>query len=168
MAQRMKRLQVKVNAEERLLLDRFKSALDGDTDSETARKLLWWLDGVAHQVGTGYKLVVVPIETEFADAAPWLTRAMLPSGEYTYLVRRPHPWRKQLFLKGRRLTAGQVVGRMETEGWSVEEAAAQFELPVAAIREAVDYAKRNRDLIACEDAEDARAADELPHVAPTS
>jgi uncharacterized protein (DUF433 family) len=85
--------------------------------------------------------------------------------DYTYLVARPHPWRKQLVFKGRRLTVGQFLSRMRVEQWTPEEAAAQFELPVEAAYEALEYGDRHRSLIAAEDTEDARAARSLTDAA---
>src|SRR5437773_8376326 len=51
-----------------------------------------------------------------ADALPErFSEAVLPgvddalgNEDWTWLVRRPHPWRRQLSLKGRRITAGQL------------------------------------------------------------
>ena len=84
---------------------------------------------------------------------------------YSYLVARPHAWRKQLVFKGRRLTVGQFLGRMRAAQWSPEEAAAQFELPVEAVYEAIEYGDRHRSLIAAEEEEDARAARSLTDAA---
>jgi hypothetical protein len=50
---------------------------------------------------------------------------------------------------------------MRTEHWTPEQAAAEFELPLEAAYEAVDYGMRFASLIAAEDAEDARAAKSL-------
>jgi len=76
-------------------------------------------------------------------------------------VHRPHPWRRQLSFKGRRLTVGQFLGRMRTERWTPERAAEEFELPVEAAYEAVDYGKQYASLIEVESAEDARVAKNL-------
>jgi hypothetical protein len=63
----------------------------------------------------GYKLAVVPMDDEHPDAVPELTRALRPDLHYSYLVARPHAWRKQLAFKGRRLTVGQFLGRMHAD-----------------------------------------------------
>jgi len=80
---------------------------------------------------------------------------------YSYLVWRPHAWRKQLVFKGRRLAVGQFLGRMRAEQWTPEQAAAEFEIPVEAAYEALEYRERHATLIAAEDAEDAKAARNL-------
>jgi uncharacterized protein (DUF433 family) len=105
------------------------------------------------------------MDDEHPDAVPELTRALRPDMHYSYLVARPHAWRKQLAFKGRRLTVGKFLGRMRAEQWTPEEAAAQFELPVEAAYEALEYGDRHRSLIAAEDAEDARAARSLTDAA---
>lgn len=73
--------------------------------------------------------------------------------ERLWLVKRDHPWRRQLWIKGRNMTAGDLARTVAIEGWSAEEAAAQFDLPVEAVVEAQRYAEIARDLIAAEEAE---------------
>lgn len=70
--------------------------------------------------------------------------ALRPERRYAYLVRRPHQWRRQLCFKGRRLTVGQFLGRKRTEKWTPEQAAAEFELPLEAAYEAIDYGEHFR------------------------
>jgi uncharacterized protein (DUF433 family) len=79
-----------------------------------------------------------------------------PEADYHWLVAAPHPWRKQLSIKGRRLTAGQLVSWMEANGDSIEDASADWDLPVAAVAEAVEYVAHNRKLVEAEFAEDRR------------
>lgn len=72
------------------------------------------------------------------------------SGEYRYLVSRPHPWKRQLFIKGRNMTAGNLVYTMRKEKMTVEEAAKDFNLPMDAVLEALHYVEHNRPLIEVE------------------
>jgi uncharacterized protein (DUF433 family) len=65
-----------------------------------------------------------------------------PESNYIYLEARPHSWRKQLYFKGRRLPLGHFLGRMRAEGWTPEEAAAEFGCPAQAAYEAMDYGER--------------------------
>ncbi|HEY7310996.1 MAG TPA: hypothetical protein VH643_16650 [Gemmataceae bacterium] len=69
---------------------------------------------------------------------------------WQYLVRRPHPWRQQLYVKGRNLTARQLVGAMRANQLDEEATAADYRLPVEAVREAVVYVERNRELLETE------------------
>lgn len=66
---------------------------------------------------------------------------------YKHLVAREHPWRRQLWLKGRSMTVGQFVATAAIEGWSVEEAADQMSLPIEQVREAFHYHEANRELV---------------------
>jgi len=75
---------------------------------------------------------------------------------YKHLEARSDSWRKQWYLKERNLTVWQVVGRMRAHGYSSAEAAEQFDLPLAAVLEAVDYYQRHKDLVDAETAEEGR------------
>ena len=75
---------------------------------------------------------------------------------YKHLEARPDSWRKQWYLKERNVTVWQVVGRMQAHGYSSAEGAAQFDLPLAAVLEAVDYYQRHKDLVDAETAEEGR------------
>ena len=69
---------------------------------------------------------------------------------WQYLVRRNHPWRKQLYIKGRNLTARQLVGSIKANQLDEQSAAANFQLPIEAIREAITYVDQNKELLAAE------------------
>jgi len=60
------------------------------------------------------------------------------------------PWRKQLYVKGRNLTARQLVGAIKANCFADEAAAANYHLPLAAIREALVYVEQNADLLRTE------------------
>jgi len=55
---------------------------------------------------------------------------------YPYLEARPHPWRKQLFIKGRNMTVWQLLSKMWASERTPKEAAAGFGLPAEAVYEA--------------------------------
>lgn len=69
---------------------------------------------------------------------------------WRFLVRRQHPWRKQLYLKGRNLTARQLVGSIKANQLDDEKAAANHRLPIEALREALAYVEKNRTLLETE------------------
>ncbi len=69
---------------------------------------------------------------------------------WRYLVRRQHPWRQQLYIKGRNMTARQLVGSMKANQLDEAAAAADYRLPVEAVREAVAYVEGNRELLETE------------------
>jgi hypothetical protein len=70
--------------------------------------------------------------------------------EWEYLVARPHPWRRQLYIKGRKLLASSVWRDMITNQMSPEEAADNWNLPIAAIYEAVSYCETHQELLKLE------------------
>ncbi len=79
--------------------------------------------------------------------------AIRPQG-WDYLVARPHSWRRQLFVKGRKLTAAQVWREMRVNGLTDADAAENWDLPLAAVQEIVRYCEENRDFLRAEAAEE--------------
>ncbi len=75
---------------------------------------------------------------------------------WTYLVSRPHPWRRQLYVKGRRLRAYDVWMDMQVNEDTPEEAAQNWDLPLEAIDDIVRYCESHRDLLALEADEERR------------
>lgn len=75
---------------------------------------------------------------------------------WQYLVSRPHSWRRQLSVKGRRLPAATIWSDMQVNGLSVAEAADNWSLPVEAVREIVRYCEVNEGLLHMEAEEERR------------
>ena len=73
-----------------------------------------------------------------------------PVEPWQYLISRPHPWRQQLYVKARNLTARQLVGAMKANQLDEEATAADYRLPAEAVREALAYVDRNRELLETE------------------
>ena len=73
-----------------------------------------------------------------------------PVEPWQHLVRRQHPWRMQLYVKGRNMTARQLVGSMKANQMDEAAAAADYRLPVETVREALVYVERNRELLETE------------------
>ncbi len=69
---------------------------------------------------------------------------------WQHLVRRPHPWRRQLYVKGRNMTARQLVGSMKANQLGEAAAAADYRLLVEAVREALAYVEGNKELLETE------------------
>jgi uncharacterized protein (DUF433 family) len=91
-----------------------------------------------------------------------LTQLLIPelqppsADRWSYLVARPHSWRRQLFVKGRRLRASTVWMDMQTNSMIPEEAAENWDLPLAAIGEIIRYCESHRELLAMEADEERR------------
>jgi hypothetical protein len=77
-------------------------------------------------------------------------------GNWKYLVARPHPWRRQLYVKGRRLRAYTVWQDMQANQLTAPEAADNWELPLEAVHEIVRYCESNRELLNMEADEERR------------
>jgi len=69
---------------------------------------------------------------------------------WQHLEARPHPWRRQLSVKGRRLRAFSVWSDMITNHLTAEEVAQSRDLPVEAVRECIRYCEENRQMLADE------------------
>jgi hypothetical protein len=75
---------------------------------------------------------------------------------WRYLVARPHPWRRQLWIKGRRQRAFIVWSDMLTNQMTPEEAAEDWDLPLEAVEEIIRYCESNRELLTMEANEERR------------
>lgn len=82
--------------------------------------------------------------------------------DYLYLTSRPHPWKKQLFVKGRNMTVSHLVRRLQREKWSLEIAAEEFSLPMEAVLEMLHYFYHHQKLIEMEELEEKRRLENIP------
>lgn len=93
---------------------------------------------------------------------PMAAKVILPGIEmpgissWKYLVEVPHPWRRQLYVKGRKLPASTVWSGMIVNDLSREEAAKNWDLPREAVDEIITYCENNRQLIDMEADEEKR------------
>ncbi len=71
-------------------------------------------------------------------------------GQWHWLVERPHPWRRQLWVKGRKLMASAVWLDALTNGMGPREAAENWDLPFEACEEVFAYCEANKVLIEAE------------------
>jgi uncharacterized protein (DUF433 family) len=78
------------------------------------------------------------------------------ASRWMYLIARPHRWRRQLSVKGRNMTVGQLVSTIHANRMTPEQASERLDLPVAAIYEALMYFAENRALIDLEASEERR------------
>jgi uncharacterized protein (DUF433 family) len=81
---------------------------------------------------------------------------MTANQHYDYLVAPPDTEYRQLYLKGRNMRVGQLIYTMRANQMTVEEAAADMDLPIAQVREAEVYYQVHRELIEREADEDKR------------
>lgn len=63
---------------------------------------------------------------------------------------RTHPWRRQLYIKGRKLLASTVWQDMMANEMSPEQAAENWDLPLSAIYEVINYCESHHELLKME------------------
>lgn len=154
-----KRQNFNVTPEQEADLSALREALDAPSVKDAILRATRIVSALSRETRRGGTLFV-------EDSDGRRVRVLIPelegpaSSGWTYLVSRPHPWRRQLFIKGRRLLASTVWGDMRANGMTVGEAAENWTLPPAAIEEAVHYCEAHRDLIALEADEEKRRLQE--------
>ncbi|BAZ28174.1 hypothetical protein NIES4074_06050 [Cylindrospermum sp. NIES-4074] len=70
--------------------------------------------------------------------------------DWQYLVSRTHPWRRQLYIKGRKLLASTIWQDMIANEMSLEQVAENWDLPLAAIYEVINYCESHQELLKLE------------------
>lgn len=70
--------------------------------------------------------------------------------DWQYLVARDHPWRRQLYIKGRKLLASTIWQDMIANQMSPEEVAENWDLPLSAIYEVIRYCESHQELLKLE------------------
>ena len=81
---------------------------------------------------------------------------MTTKTQWQYLKRRPQSRWKQLYIKDRKLKAHTVWSDMIVNQWSEEETAYNWDLPIEAVREAIEYCEANLELLKKEATEERR------------
>ncbi len=70
--------------------------------------------------------------------------------DWQYLEKRSHPWRRQLYIKGRKLLASTIWQDILSNQMSNEEAAENWDLPLDAIYEVIRYCESHQELLKLE------------------
>ena len=76
--------------------------------------------------------------------------------EYIYLEARPHRWRRQLHIRGSRLSVAEVLADLCNRDGGIEGPSELHDLPLEAILEAIDYGTRFAEVLEQDAAEEAR------------
>jgi len=69
---------------------------------------------------------------------------------WQYLVKRSHPWRRRLYIEGRKLLASTIWQDILSNQMSNEEAADNWDLPLDAIYEVIRYCESHQELLKLE------------------
>ena len=129
------------------------------TDAPSTKEAILWavrvLATLARETRKGGSVYIM-------DDSGQKTRVVIPEieppakGSWKYLVERPHKWRRQLYVKGRRLPAAVVWSDMLVNNQTKEAAAEDWDLPLDALDEIVEYCEQNRALLDMEADEERR------------
>jgi uncharacterized protein (DUF433 family) len=156
---RKQRIQLDLANEQVTLMDTLSQQLAlrsrADLLQQAFSLFLWAID----ETLAGHR--IISVESEQIKKIPQYKEVNIPALQplifrnYQYLAARPHPWKKQLFLKGRNMTVGQLISTMQANQLSIEEAAEDLDLPVEQIQEALAYYQTHQTLVDLEAREEA-------------
>lgn len=144
-----KRANFDLTPEQDEILTNLRTALSASSIKDTVLRAAQLATLLVNEARQGNHLFV-------GRSAQQATRLSIPELEaklpptWQWLVERPHPWRRQLWIKGRKLQASAVWLDAQANGLSAEEAAENWNLPLPAAQEAFAYCEANRALIEAE------------------
>lgn len=150
-----KRQNFNITLEQEAELAWLRQAIDAPTTKDAVLRAVRLMATLAREARQGHQLFL-------RDSCGNLSRVMIPELEpvvgspWKYLVERPHPWRRQLYVKGRRLRAYDVWMDLLTNEETPEGAAQSWNLSLEAVDEIIRYCERNRELLGMEADEERR------------
>ena len=150
-----KRQNFNISPEQEAELAWLQKAIAAPNTKETLLRAVRVLATLAREAQKGQRLYI-------GSSSGQVLQLLIPEletvgeNEWQFLVLRPHLWQRQLHVKGRRLPASTVWREMQINQLSEAEAAENWNLPLAAIREIVRYCNANRDLLDMEADEERR------------
>lgn len=151
----LKRQNFNTTPEQEAELTRLRELLDAPSVKDAILRAARVVALLAEETGNGGSLYI-----KGTDGT--LTRLLIPelepvpTGKWTYLVTRPHEWRRQLSVKGRKLLASTVWSDILANAMTVAEAADNWDLPPEAIDEIVRYSESHLTLLHMEAEEERR------------
>lgn len=144
-----KRANFDLTPEQDEILSSLRTALAASSIKDTVLRAAQLTTLLVNEVRQGNHLFV----GRRADQA---TRLLIPELEarqqnhWQWLVERPHPWRRQPWIKGRKLLASTVWLDAQANQLDMAEAAENWDLPLAAVEEAFAWCNANQALIQAE------------------
>lgn len=149
MASDTKRANFDLSPEQDELLTNLRGLLSASSIKEAVLRAAQLTTVLAREIRRGNRLFIGKNQTAaMRFLIPELEgRAEL---EWQWLVERPHPWRRQLWIKGRKLLASSVWLDALTNGLEPREAAEHWDLPLEACEEVFAYCEAHQSLIKAE------------------
>jgi hypothetical protein len=149
MASDTKRANFDLSPEQDELLTNLRSLLSVSSTKDAVLRAVQVTTLLTHEIRRGNQLFIGKNPTA-------AMRLVIPElegraeTEWQWLVERPHPWRRQLWIKGRKLLASSVWLDALTNGLGPHEAAEHWDLPLAACEEVFAYCEAHQNLIKAE------------------
>ncbi len=144
-----KRANFDLSPEQEALLANLRAQLAASSTKEAVLRAAQLTTLLLDEVSHGNRLFIGKSPTTAIRLAiPELDARAL--GTWRWLVERPHPWRRQLWVKGRKLLASAVWLDALTNGMGPPEAAQNWDLPQEACEEIFAYCEDNKALIEAE------------------
>lgn len=159
MASDTKRQNFNVTPEQEADLARLREELDAPSVKDAILRAARIVEAIARQTRRGGALYI-------HDASGQTHRLIIPELEavtetaWQFLTARPHPWRRQLWIKGRKLPAAVVWTDWRVNGGTLEEIADNWDLPLKAVEESIRYGETHQDLLRMEAEEEKRRLSE--------
>ena len=148
MSAHTKRQNFDVTVEQEAEIGWVREALSASSAKEAILRSVKVLGALIRELRGGGSLYVRRADGEFLRIlVPELEGA---ASDWKYLIARPHEWRRQLYVKGRKLLASTVADDLALHHRTPEETAENWDLPVEAVLEAVRYAEQEEGLIVME------------------
>ena len=144
-----KRANFDLTPEQDEILVNLRTALSASSVKDTVLRAAQLATLLVNETRQGNHLYVGRSPQQVTRLAIPELEANLPPA-WQWLVERPHSWRRQLWIKGRKLLASAVWLDAQANGLSVEEAAENWNLPLPAVQEAFTYCEANQPLIGAE------------------
>jgi uncharacterized protein (DUF433 family) len=155
------RIQLDLSRSETTLLDLLQERLSVRSRADLLQQAYGTFLWVVNEMLSDRR--IVSVEAEALERLDRFKELSVPAVQplvfehYRYLVAKPESWRKQLYLKGRNMTVGQLVYTMRANDLTAEAAAADMDLPIEQVREAQAYYETHRKLIEAEVDEEKRS-----------
>lgn len=145
------RLQVDISAAEAGLLELLQQRLSVRSRADLLQQAYGTFLWVVDEMLAGRR--VISIEASVLEQVPRFKELAIPAvtpvlfEHYRHLVTRPEKGRAQPYLKGRNMTVGQLVYKMRADELSPEDAAADMDLSLEQVLEAVAYYSTHEQLV---------------------
>lgn len=145
-----------VNAEQQAEIETLQELLNSPSKKDAVLAAVQFTLHLAAEIKKGNQVFVGDPAKKDLQRFVFLGIEKPFSPTWKYLRELPHPWKRQLYVKGRKLPAAAVWTASQVNKLSHEEAAKNWSLPLDAIREIFAYCETHRELLEMESEEERR------------